>query len=434
MYLVALSGGADSVCLLLTLLAQGKVGAAAHCNFHLRGAESDRDEAFVRHLCAEKQVRLFVTDFDTQAEAARTGESIEMVARRLRYEWFAQLIASENLEGVAVGHHQEDNAETLLLNLIRGTGMQGLQGMQRVSYKQGFCIYRPLLNYTKSDILSYLQSQHQGYVTDSTNADTHYKRNKIRHEVLPLLQSMNPQVVAALNQMAQHLTEANDIYQLGLQQLYAQCELEPVPHHRHYKQLLRKALAKQPHSTAILRELTAPYCFTPTQIADALKMRTGGLVVNEKGLITTTPTHYIVGPLPTIMKKQVVSMPTLCSHHRLVINADWGLEVSLMPIERLKSWRCEKNELNIDVDAIKGPLVLRSIQQADRFRPFGMKGTKLVSDYLTNQHGSRLDKLTACVLADAQGILWLVGHRADDRTRLSAQTQQVLHLKMINYQ
>lgn len=434
MYLVALSGGADSVCLLLTLLAQGKVGAAAHCNFHLRGAESNRDEAFVRQLCAEKQVRLFVANFDTHAEVNRTGESIEMAARRLRYEWFAQLIARENYEGVAVGHHQEDNAETLLLNLIRGTGMQGLQGMQRMSYKQGFCIFRPLLNYTKSDILSYLQSQHQGYVTDSTNADTHYKRNKIRHEVLPLLQSMNPQVVGALNQMAQYLTEANGIYQLGLQQLYAQCGLEPVPQHGAYKQLQRKALLQQLQQTTILRELTAPYGFTLTQIADALQMRTGGLVVNDKGLITSTPTHFIVGPLPKTMEPKVIKKPLSGSQSRMVVMDDCVLEMNLMPIDALKSWRCEKNELNIDVDTIKGPLVLRSIQQADRFRPFGMKGTQLVSDYLTNQHCSRLDKLTACVLTDAQGILWLVGHRADNRTCLSDKTQQVLHLKWIDNQ
>lgn len=136
-YLVALSGGADSVCLLLTLLEKGEVGAAAHCNFHLRGDESDRDEEFVRQLCLQRGVKLFVKHFDTQTEAEKTGESIEMAARRLRYEWFNAMIRDLGFDAVAVGHHQEDNAETLLLNLLRGTGLQGLAGMQRMSRKQG---------------------------------------------------------------------------------------------------------------------------------------------------------------------------------------------------------------------------------------------------------------------------------------------------------
>lgn len=433
MYLIALSGGADSVCLLLKLLEQGKVGAAAHCNFHLRGSESNRDEAFVRQLCAERGVRLFVTHFDTQSEAQKTGESIEMVARRLRYEWFAQLIEQLGLEGVAVGHHQEDNAETLLLNLIRGTGLNGLMGMQTISHKQGFCIYRPLLAYTKADILSYLKAQNQSYVTDSTNADTHYRRNKIRHEVLPLLQTMNPQVMRALTQMAQHLTGVDAIYQVGVKHLLAACGYEPLAQHSQYAQLQLHALQQLPQRFALLHEVLSAYGFTAAQVADALQMRCGGMITTNKGLVCATNKHLIFGPLPTPFKTKVVTLPL--ANAEQVVNSlgdNLKLKITLLQRNELNCLKCAPNELNIDFSKIKGVLKIRSVEPADRFSPFGMKGTQLVSDFLTNQHASRLDKLMARVLTDDEGILWLVGYRADNRTRLSDHTQQVLHLNIVN--
>lgn len=227
-YIVALSGGADSVCLLLWLHNQGEVAAAAHCNFHLRGEESNRDEHFVRLLCERLNIKLFVTHFNTTQEAESTGESIEMAARRLRYTWFKTLLAQTGCQAIAVGHHQEDNAETILLNLVRGTGLQGLTGMQQLSHKQGFAIYRPLLSWTKADILQYLDAHQQNYVTDSTNADVQYRRNSIRHEVLPLLQRLNPKVVQAINQMAHHLTETQSVYAEAIAHICQECEMQKV--------------------------------------------------------------------------------------------------------------------------------------------------------------------------------------------------------------
>lgn len=430
MYLVALSGGADSVCLLLTLLSQGKVGAAAHCNFHLRGDESLRDEAFVRQLCAEKGVKLYVANFDTLTEAQQTGESIEMAARRLRYEWFKQLIAQHGFEGVAVGHHQEDNAETILLNMVRGTGLQGLQGMQPLSNKQGFCIYRPLLAYTKADILNYLRKQQQTFVTDSTNTDTHYRRNKMRHCVLPLLQTMNPQVVNALNQMAHNLAEVDKVYRVGLQQLCESCGLQAVPHHSAYKQVLRQQLLQMPQRETLLRELLTPYAFTPSQVADALQMRVGGVLTTDQGMLTATEEHYQFGPLPPSLPNTLVPMPT--EHHPQVVALADGSRLTVVSLQRseLRSLKCAPNEMLVDASALRGTLMLRGMVTGDRFSPFGMKGTQLVSDYMTNHHCSRIEKLTTWLLTDSEGVLWIVGHRADSRTRLTAQTTQVLHFKI----
>lgn len=429
MYLVALSGGADSVCLLLTLLEQGRVGAAAHCNFHLRGEESNRDEAFVRHLCDEKHVPLYVKHFDTEREAAQSGESIEMAARRLRYAWFEQLIRDHALEGVAVGHHQEDNAETLLLNLVRGTGLQGLQGMQPLSHKQGFCIYRPLLSYSKADILAYLKERGQTYVTDSTNADTHYRRNKIRHEVLPLLRTMNPQVVSALNQMAQHLTEVNGVYQIGLKRLCVDCGLTVVPNHAHYQQLSLERLKACTERTALLRELLAPLGFTMAQINDALQMRVGGVLTSPQGFVTINDEQLLFGPSVGEVKKTKVKLPSAIGDRVVTQNGDIELTAVLCPRSEICSLRCAANEAYFDADKLKGNLYLRGIEEADRFRPFGMKGSKLVSDLMTDLHCSRLDKLLAQVLVDEQDeIFWLLGYRTASVAKIMNETKRVLKL------
>ena len=429
MYLVALSGGADSVCLLLTLLKEGRVGAAAHCNFHLRGEESNRDEAFVRQLCAEKHVPLYVAHFATEREAAQSGESIEMAARRLRYAWFEQLIQEHGLEGVAVGHHQEDNAETLLLNIVRGTGLQGLQGMQRMSYKQGFCIYRPLLSFSKADILAYLKEQGQPYVTDSTNADTHYRRNKIRHEVLPLLQTMNPQVVSALNQMAQHITEVNSVYQIGIKQLCINCGLKAVPNHSRYQQLSIAQLKACTERTTLLRELLAPLGFTMAQINDALQMRVGGVLTSPQGFVTINDEQLLFGPSVGEVKRVKVNLPSAIGDRAVTRNGEIKLTAVLCPRSEIGSLRCAANEAYFDADKLRGNIYLRGIEEADRFRPFGMKGSKLVSDIMTDLHCSRLDKLLAQALVDSQDeILWLVGYRTASMAIITNETKRVLKL------
>lgn len=429
MYLVALSGGADSVCLLLTLLEQGRVGAAAHCNFHLRGEESNRDEAFVRKLCSEKNVPLYVAHFDTERVAAQSGESIEMAARRLRYAWFEQLIKQHGYEGVAVGHHQEDNAETLLLNLVRGTGLQGLQGMQPLSRKQGFCIYRPLLTYTKADILQYLTERGQTYVTDSTNADTHYRRNKIRHEVLPLLQTMNPQVVSALNQTAQHLTEVNRVYEMGIKQLCCDCELSAVPHHALYQQLSLPKLKVCKEPIALLRSLLVPLGFTMAQIKDTLLMRVGGVMTTNKGIVTVSDDKLLFGPLPVREQPTRVNLPTAVGDWVVTKCAKFELRADLLLRADVQSLKCSSDEAYFDADKIKGNLCLRSIADADRFSPFGLKGSKLVSDFMTNLHCSRLDKMLAQVLVDEHDtIYWLMGYRTANMAKITSETKHVLKL------
>ena len=202
--LVALSGGADSVALLLVLLQAGFHCEAAHCNFHLRGKESDRDEKFVRDLCRSQSIRLHTKDFDTMAYAREKGISIEMAARELRYGYFEELRTDWRFDKIAVAHHRDDNVETLLLHLVRGTGLKGLTGMR---YRNGYVI-RPMLDTSREEIERYLAGEGQSYVTDSTNLETEAVRNKIRLEFLPMMKTVNPSILDTLQDTIRHVEDA----------------------------------------------------------------------------------------------------------------------------------------------------------------------------------------------------------------------------------
>ena len=212
--LVALSGGADSVALLCVLRQLGYECVCAHCNFHLRGEESDRDEAFVRALCEERNIPLCVTHFDTEAYARQNKLSIEMAARELRYAWFEQMRVQTHAAVTAVAHHRDDSVETFLLNMVRGTGINGLKGIAPVNG----CVVRPLLTVGRTEILDYLASQKQPYVTDSTNLEDVYARNKLRLDVLPVLREINPAADENIAGTAARLAEVEKIYRRAVEE------------------------------------------------------------------------------------------------------------------------------------------------------------------------------------------------------------------------
>lgn len=417
--LVALSGGADSVALLLWMQERGCARiAAAHCHFGLRGAESDRDADFVRKLCVERGVPLFVRRFRTLEEAARSGESVEMAARRLRYAWFEQLCADEGFDFVAVAHHREDNAETVLLNLVRGTGLHGLTGMAACRGR----VVRPLLGWSKAQILNFLAERGQSYVTDSTNADTRYRRNKIRHEVLPLLAELNPSIADSLVETARRLREAEAVYACGLANLRA----ELVKKERGgCVSVDLQALLASPAPATLLHEWFAPHGFSAAQLREMLTMRPGAWVEADGFMATRCGARLIVGPVPEPfggvelppLGAETFSCPLPGGRHF----AAWQ-----MPRGQLERIPTSRGELAMDAAALRGRLVLRAVQPSDRFRPFGLEGTQLVSDYLTDRHRSRFEKLSALVLCDDCGIVWLVGERPAARVAVVPATSEVV--------
>lgn len=377
--LCGLSGGADSVALVLVLQALGYRVVALHCNFQLRGEESERDERFVRRFCTAHGLELHTVRFDTPTEAAAHGESIEMAARRLRYDWFESVRST--MDGgaqVCVAHHADDNVETMLLNLIRGAGLHGLTGM---AFRNDRGILRPLLAVTRAEILAYLEAKGESFVTDSSNTDTRYRRNKVRHELLPLLRTMNPNVDSVLTETMKHLREAEGTILAG----------EGGEDYRRMRTL--QALG-----------------FTTAQIAQMTTAANGAYTTSGDVMLTKHRGALLWGRIPPrTAPSPIVATRRPRTEVTFLRDASVGV---------------------FDAGAVSGPLFIRSVEAGDRFRPFGMKGTKLVSDYLTDRHRSRLDKLAALVVCDDNGILWLVGETIDQRAAVTQTTTEVVVVEM----
>lgn len=424
--LVALSGGADSVALLLVLQELGYELEAAHCNFSLRGAESDADEAFCRRLCAARGVRLHVVRFDTSAEAARHGESIEMAARRLRYAWFDRLLDASACVAVAVAHHRDDNVETLLLNLLRGSGLRGLTGMR---YANGRVV-RPMLGVSRRDVIGFLALRGQDYVTDSTNADTAYKRNMVRHELLPLLRRLNPAADETLAATAVRLSEAGELYDSAIECVRASlvsvaggADL-PLP-----GSVVHTPFADVRVSPTLFYELLRPYGFAPAVVSGIVASgarRSGALYEAPAHLAVVHRGRLEVRPRPVRFASGPLEVPGVsCLPDGTRLAADLLSREELGDIPRDASVTC------LDADKVSFPLCCRSVEAGDRFSPYGMKGTKLVSDFLTDLRCSRIDRLGARVLCDGAGILWLVGRRPDRRAAITPSTRRVLRVRIL---
>lgn len=395
--LVALSGGADSVALLRVLLALGYRCEAAHCNFHLRGAESDRDERFVRTLCQEQKVALHVAHFDTSAEARRRHVSVEMAARDLRYGWFERIRQQTGATAIAVAHHRDDSVETLLLNLLRGTGINGLRGIRP---KNGHVV-RPLLCVGRQDIVAYLQRAGQAYVTDSTNLQQDYTRNKIRLSVLPLLESLNPSASNTLWTTARHLDQAAAIYQKAVEEALGRIRTPggiSIP-----------ALVAEVSAETILFEALHPLGFNEQQVQDMLRSLRG-----QPGKEFRSASWRVVKD-----RDELLIAPCAADTPPVLYARQYDYTPGFA-IPREKDTAC------FDADKLHAPFGLRRWQQGDSFVPFGMKGTKMVSDYLTDRKVSRIGKERQWLLTCGKDIAWLVDERPDNRFRIDTTTRRVL--------
>ena len=420
--LVALSGGADSMCLLTALLRLGYKVEAAHCNFHLRGTHSDNDALFVQRHCQQQNVPLHLTDFDTKHEAELYGESIEMAARRLRYAWFEEVIQTTGIQILCVAHHLNDNVETTLLNLTRGTGIRGLTGMAR-HHKH---IVRPMLTLTRQEIEDFLKEESIDFVTDHTNTDTRFRRNKIRHEVLPLLRSINPSVDQAIADTMQHLSGTACLVEYAV---------------NHLRNILCKdvdkgididktTLLSLPFPTegrqALLHELLAPYQFSPvlSDIFAGFSKEPGSIFENRDYIATHTAKGLSIRMKPKHCPPLALPFnDTVLLPNGTLLQTQCLARTELPEIPRSADTAC------LDADKVKETLHCRSIQEGDRFRPFGMRGTKLVSDYLTDRKRSRIEKMAACVVCDGSQIVWLIGERPDDRYAITSNTRNILLIK-----
>jgi len=405
--LIALSGGADSVALLRVMVYLGYSCEAAHCNFRLRGEESDRDESFVRNLCDNLNIPLHVIHFDTNEYAVQHQVSIEMAARELRYDWFEKLRKELKADVVAVAHHRDDSVETLLLNLIRGTGINGLTGI----HPKNNHIVRPLLTVSREDILAYLKEMKQEYVTDSTNLQDEYTRNKIRLNLLPMMETINSSIKSSLFSTASHLLDASVIYNKVIEEGKKRVITN--------EGIFIEKLLTEPSPRALLFEILYPLGFNSAQADDIFLS-----LDRQSGRKFFSPAWMVVRDRAYLLIKRLTSQ-AVEAEEKPVIEEERFPYTPDFVIPRDKKTAC------FDADKLYYPLTLRKWQAGDRFVPFGMKGRKNVSDYLTDVKYSILQKESMYVLCSGEQIVWLVGERTDNRFRIDKDTKNVLLLRLI---
>lgn len=425
-YVVALSGGPDSVALLRALVSLGYRIHAAHCNFHLRGEESDRDEHFCEKLCSEMRIPLHRIHFDTVAYASLHQVSIEMAARTLRYRYFADLCRDIEADGICVAHHRDDQVETILLNIIRGTGIGGLQGMK---WRNGN-ILRPMLGVSRQEVLDYLDGLQQDYVVDHTNLEDDVQRNKLRLNIIPLLEGINPAVKDNILHMAAHVAEADMIVSQALEeQTKRVCDNKPQEALALCIDLAE--LGRQPSPEHLLWHLMKPYGFHRTDIGEMVENQTvGNTWLNEQWVAFVDRNHLCVTSREEWERTLApLRLPECGTYVARLGNEEHRLSLR-MEEEHLEPSR-KPNEATLDADRVAFPLTLRAVQAGDRFVPYGMKGSKLVSDYLKDLKVAMLERRRQLVVADASGaIVWLVGRRVDNRVALTpGVTRWVLSLK-----
>ena len=430
--LLAVSGGIDSMFMAERYLSMDGAGAiaVAHCNFGLRGAESDGDEEFVRQWCARNGVEFFVTRFDTSKYAVEKGVSIEMAAREQRYAWFAQLCREQGFCCVAVAHNADDNAETLILNLLRGTGGRGLRGMQARGTVPGapdVTLIRPLLNTSRMEISDWMTAAGKTWREDSTNAGSIFKRNKIRNKVFPLFKEMNPSFLKTLTRNMRFFSQENDIaedyYQEHKDQVFSEGRIN-VP-----------ALLELKHWEYVLYRIAEPYGFnmqTVEAVARSLKEQgqlAGKIFTGEGYQMISSSDSLIISEIKQGERQEglVVEGPG-----DFVFN-QYALAIRVYPRTQDMALEQPAGTLIFDAEKVPFPFVLRSWQKGDWLNPLGLRGRKKLSDMFVDLKFSLLDKQDAVVLQAStmpEGHIGaLVGQRIDDSLKVTQDTHSVLMIR-----
>lgn len=421
LYIVALSGGADSVALLTLLASHGYRLHVAHCNFHLRGSESDRDEAFCVDLCQRLDIPLHRAHFDTLSYAQLHKVSVEMAARELRYRWFYQLCTDIKADGICVAHHRDDSVETVLLNLLRGTGLRGLTGIQ----PRNGLLLRPLLCVSRADIENYLAEHKQSYVTDSTNLEDDALRNKLRLHVLPLLKTLNPDIVACIQHTAENVAEAQKMLDVIMERF------------KKVNTLRLSELTKYGSSEYIIFEWLKSYGFNGTQVRQLLRSQTGSIFCSPLGYDVLKDRERLVVE-PSLKPMEMFKVPEIGTYilpDDALSAAPTGMptgNILRIHIRKTCNLQVSKQPFVATIDAAKVyfPLTLRRVKHGDVMMPFGMNGHQLLSDLMTDRKMSLFDKRRQWVMTDAHGrIVWAVGLRVSQSVAITADTREVLELR-----
>ena len=434
--ILALSGGIDSMVLADLLLKAKADFVLAHCNFHLRGEESDGDEQFVKEYAQRNGLILYVRQFDTMGYAKEHDLSIEMAARELRYAWFEELRQQLGYDKIAVAHHADDQLETFFINLLRGAGIRGLKGMQPVNGN----ILRPLLHISREEIHQYALENGIKWREDHTNAETQFLRNKIRHELLPVIDGISKEGRSSILKSIDHLSSENDLYRELIKEKLFQIVKQdgdiqrfPISHDTDVAPLWGadanedvflsisnpSGVPHFPLSTfhfPLLFEWLRDYGFNTDQVQFICEAMNG-----QPGVAFFSPTHRVT------VERGFLELTPLCQA------MESSVELSYQQVYRDEHFVLDKsaNVAQLDYDKLSFPLRMRKWQMGDRFHPLGMKGSKLLSDFFVDQKMTTRQKEECQVLTTADGeIVWVIGRRIDDRFKVSENTKTILLVRL----
>jgi len=420
--LLTVSGGMDSMVMLDVMLDAGYYCEAAHCNFNLRGEESDGDALLVKKECEKRGVVLHVKSFDTKEYSAKNGISIEMAARELRYAWFHELLVQRGLDHMVTAHHGDDAIETFFLNLARGTGIKGLSGMRFVNGK----VVRPFLNLSRKDVEEYAGKMNIEYRHDSSNDEVRYLRNKVRHEILPRFKEMNPSFFSTMTDNLKRLAEVEELLEAEVERFRESSVVE-----EHGKVLIPiSRLEEHPQKSAVLYELLRPYGFSSGSIDDIINSLSG-----IPGKQFFSHTHRLIRDRFNLILFEIRET----SDDEIYIDSD--TEELESPVHlKFRSFRKPDDHrfstdplvAQFDADTVDFPLVLRRWRQGDSFRPLGMTGFKKLSDFFVDLKLSLADKEEVWILQSGDDIMWIVGMRIDDRFKITNRTKNVLEIKCVD--
>lgn len=416
--LIAISGGMDSV-ILAHLCHQLKLNfALAHCNFNLRGIESDADEDFVLELAEDLDLEVFIESFETETYASENNVSIQMAARELRYNWFHELAEQLKFDYILTAHHADDNLETFFINLMRGTGLDGLIGIPETNGK----LARPLLPFSYADLQTFAKNEKLSWREDSSNASTKYLRNKLRHDVIPILKEMNPQVLQNFQKTQTHLQESAEIIDDALVRIQKKVVLATAD----TIQLDVKKLQQLSNPKIYLYQLLKDFQFTEwDDVYQLLYAQSGKFVLSKTHRLVKDRTTLILTELP--VESEVTEF----------IFQEEEPEI-ILPIGRLTVENCSEIEetsattIYVDKDLLKYPLSVRKWEKGDYFYPFGMSGKKKLSKFFKDEKLTLPEKEQTWLLYSNNKIVWVIGLRADNRFKVTNDTNHIQKISLHN--
>ncbi|WP_179345228.1 tRNA lysidine(34) synthetase TilS [Winogradskyella ursingii] len=414
---LAISGGVDSVVLAHLCKALNLDFSLAHCNFNLREKESNADEEFVLDLADELNIEVFIQNFDTKDYAKENKRSIQMAARELRYDWFAELAEQLGFDYILTAHHADDNLETFLINFTRGTGLNGLTGIPMLNDN----IVRPLLPFSREHIEAYANKENIKWREDSSNSSRKYLRNKLRHEVVPILKEINPQLLDSFKNTLNHLNDAEVIIEDRIDNFRFEAVSFANHNYTTYDISAFKAL-KNPK--AYLFEIFKDYGFTEWgDVYNLLDAQSGKQVLSSTHRLVKDRTHLILAnKIPEIFDSIFISQKDIESGFIETLKKTFTFQfVEEINID-------EKKAVFLDFEKLNFPLEIRLWKEGDYFQPIGMAGKKKLSKYLKDEKASLIEKENTLVLTSNNQIVWIVGKRADERFKVDEGTKKILKI------